>query len=47
MYETRMNLDETRQNAVVQLLDDQLADAIDLQLQAKQAHASDRSRDRI
>jgi starvation-inducible DNA-binding protein len=38
MYETRNDLPEAARKDIVQLLDDRLADAIDLQLQAKQAH---------
>ena len=34
MYETRNDLAETTRKAVVQLLNDRLAEAIDLQLQA-------------
>jgi len=38
MYETRNDLAESARKSVVQLLNDRLAEAIDLQLQAKQAH---------
>jgi starvation-inducible DNA-binding protein len=38
MYETRNDLTEPTRTAVVQLLNERLSDAIDLQLQAKQAH---------
>jgi starvation-inducible DNA-binding protein len=38
MYETRNDLAETTRKAVVQLLNERLAEAIDLQLQAKKAH---------
>lgn len=38
MYETRNDLQESTRTSVVQLTNDRLADAIDLQLQAKQAH---------
>lgn len=38
MYETRNDLPEATRTAVVQVLNDRLAAAIDLQLQAKQAH---------
>jgi starvation-inducible DNA-binding protein len=38
MYETRNDLPEPARKGIVQLLNDRLADAIDLQLQAKQAH---------
>ena len=38
MYETRNDLDESTRKGVVQLLNDRLADAIDLHLQAKHAH---------
>jgi starvation-inducible DNA-binding protein len=38
MYETRNDLQESSRKGVVQLLNDRLAEAIDLQLQAKHAH---------
>lgn len=38
MYETHNDLAESIRNRVVQLLNDRLADVIDLQLQAKHAH---------
>lgn len=38
MYETRNDLPEATRTAVVHVLNDRLAAAIDLQLQAKQAH---------
>src|SRR6185436_1000087 len=38
MYETRNDLQESLRKGVVQLLNDRLAEAIDLQLQAKHAH---------
>jgi len=38
MYETRNDLAESTRKSVVQLLNERLAEAIDLQLQAKQAH---------
>ena len=38
MYETRNDLAESTRKDVVQLLNERLAEAIDLQLQAKQAH---------
>ena len=38
MYETRNDLAESTRKPVVQLLNERLAEAIDLQLQAKQAH---------
>jgi starvation-inducible DNA-binding protein len=38
MYETRNDLAESTRKPIVQLLNDRLAEAIDLQLQAKQAH---------
>lgn len=38
MYNTRNDLAETTRKAVAQLLNEQLAQAIDLHLQAKQAH---------
>jgi starvation-inducible DNA-binding protein len=38
MYETRNDLPESSRKAVVQLLNDRLAETIDLQLQAKHAH---------
>jgi starvation-inducible DNA-binding protein len=38
MYETRNDLAEATRKSVVQLLNERLAEAIDLQLQAKQAH---------
>jgi starvation-inducible DNA-binding protein len=38
MYETRNDLQESARKSVVQLLNDRLAEAIDLQLQAKHAH---------
>ena len=38
MYETRNDLQESSRKDVVQLLNDRLADAIDLQLQAKHGH---------
>jgi starvation-inducible DNA-binding protein len=38
MYETRNDLQESSRKGIVQLLNDRLAEAIDLQLQAKHAH---------
>ena len=38
MYETRNDLQESLRKSIVQLLNDRLAEAIDLQLQAKHAH---------
>ena len=38
MYETRNDLQESVRKGIVQLLNDRLAEAIDLQLQAKHAH---------
>ena len=38
MYETRNDLAEPVRNGIVQILNDRLADVIDLQLQAKHAH---------
>jgi starvation-inducible DNA-binding protein len=38
MHETRNDLAESTRQSVVQLLNERLAEAIDLQLQAKQAH---------
>lgn len=38
MYETRNDLEAAARQAIVALLNQRLADAIDLQLQAKQAH---------
>jgi starvation-inducible DNA-binding protein len=38
MYETRNDLQAASRKSVVQLLNDRLAEAIDLQLQAKHAH---------
>ena len=38
MYETHNDLSETTRKSVVEILNEHLADAIDLQLQAKQAH---------
>jgi starvation-inducible DNA-binding protein len=38
MYETRNDLQASSRKSVVQLLNDRLAEAIDLQLQAKHAH---------
>jgi starvation-inducible DNA-binding protein len=38
MHETRNDLPESSRNSLVQLLNDRLAEAIDLQLQAKHAH---------
>ena len=38
MYETNNDLSETTRRSVIEILNEHLADAIDLQLQAKQAH---------
>jgi starvation-inducible DNA-binding protein len=38
MYPTRNDLSESTRSAMVQLLNERLADSIDLQLQGKQAH---------
>jgi starvation-inducible DNA-binding protein len=38
MYETRNALAHTTRRSVIEMLNEHLADAIDLQLQAKQAH---------
>ena len=38
MYETRNDLAESARKGVVQLLNDRLAETIDLELQAKHAH---------
>lgn len=38
MYQTRNDLPESARKSVMQLLNDRLAEAIDLQLQAKHAH---------
>ena len=38
MYETKNDLSETTRRSVIEILNEHLADAIDLELQAKQAH---------
>ena len=38
MFETNNDLSETTRRSVIEILNRHLADAIDLQLQAKQAH---------
>src|SRR6478609_1450506 len=38
MYETNNDLSETTRRSVIEILNEHLANAIDLQLQAKQAH---------
>ena len=38
MYETSNDLSPTTRRSVMEMLNEHLADAIDLQLQAKQAH---------